>query len=143
MFEAELLTETKTQDPTMDVAISVTDGHFTWDAPPPQPETGKKKGGKKEAPGKDVAETKDKEKIFTLRDVNMDMAKGRLTAIVGRSLKWSVFRVHFGLNKSAQARWVLARRLYWKHSSGRCVVLRERCGSTALWLTAHRQHGYR
>lgn len=68
----------------MDVAISVSDGHFTWDAPPPQMEKGKKKGEKKKhAPVKEISETKEKEKIFTLHDVNMKVAMGQLTAIVG------------------------------------------------------------
>ena len=48
VFEAETLSDTKVQDPDMDVAIKVEHGDFTWDAPPPEADS--KKKGKKSAP---------------------------------------------------------------------------------------------
>ena len=76
----------------MDVAISVVNGHFTWDAPPPASASGKKKGGKKRAPTK-AEDEKEQEKIFTLRDINLEIAKGQLTAIVGEFRGQRVFAV--------------------------------------------------
>ena len=71
----------------MDVAIKVEHGDFTWDAPPPEA-AAKKKGGKKTdgkdgKDGKDVAVVKAPEKVFSLKDINMEIPKGQLTAIVG------------------------------------------------------------
>lgn len=100
MFEAELLTETKIQDPDMDCAISVEGGCFTWDEPPPEASKDKKKEkGSKRAKAakligrgkdvtlddaaKDVAEEKTKDKIFELKDINLEVPKGALVAIVG------------------------------------------------------------
>ncbi|KAI0693122.1 ABC transporter [Cytidiella melzeri] len=95
VFEAELLTETKTQDPGMDVAISVLNGGFTWDAPPPSQveHSGKKKdktskkfkSTKLADAGKDMAAsgTDDNDKIFRLKDITMKIPKGALVAIVG------------------------------------------------------------
>lgn len=79
------MTETKTQDTQMDAAISVADGDFTWDSPPP--EVASKKKGKKGPPGKSspgvVARTEIKEKVFQLKGVNISIPAGQLTAIVG------------------------------------------------------------
>ena len=36
VFDAETLTDTKVQDASMDAAIRVEHGDFTWDAPPPE-----------------------------------------------------------------------------------------------------------
>lgn len=80
VFDAETLTDTKVQDASMDVAIKVERGDFTWDAPPPEAAT-KKKGKKDKAAPAGVAKVP--EKVFTLKDVNMEIPKGQLTAIVG------------------------------------------------------------
>ena len=86
VFNAELLTETKVQDPTMDVAVRVEHGDFTWDAPPPEVASKGKKSKKQDAgKGKDAkdAVAKAPEKVFSLKDINMEIPKGQLTAIVG------------------------------------------------------------
>ena len=83
VFDAETLTDTKVQDPTMDVAVKVEHGDFTWDAPPSEVVT-KKKGKKEDKLAKDkLVQTKAPEKVFALKDVNMEIPKGQLTAIVG------------------------------------------------------------
>lgn len=78
VFEAELISETKIQDPAMDVAIRVVEADFTWDSPPPEVQKGDD--------GKDlVAQTKEiQELVFNLKNVNMEIPKGQLTAIVGK-----------------------------------------------------------
>ena len=96
MFEAEVITETKVQDPTMSEAVKVVNGCFTWDSPPP--EAGRKKKGSRGKKGKatkDVSEKGEQEKkevIFGLKDVNLEIPKGRLTAIVG-SCKFATSRL--------------------------------------------------
>jgi ABC-type glutathione transport system ATPase component len=80
----------------MDVAISVTNGNFTWDAPPPSradKSDKKDKSGKKSKFSKTAKDTavsvkgqepeKAKDKIFTLKDVNLEIPKGALVAVVG------------------------------------------------------------
>lgn len=97
VFEAELLTETKIQDSEMDLAVNVINASFTWDAPPPSHDTDKKDKSKKKSKsskaGKDakiVAEVADiidddkaKEKIFSLKDINLEIPTGSLVAVVG------------------------------------------------------------
>ncbi|KAI0342903.1 ABC transporter [Trametopsis cervina] len=88
VFEAELLTETKIQDPSMEVAVSVVNASFTWDAPPPvqKGKLGKKdKAAAKKAKAIQPVNQGDetKEKIFTLKDINMEIPLGALVAVVG------------------------------------------------------------
>ena len=91
VFEAETITETKIQDPTMDLAVKVVGGDFTWDAPPPEMNKGQSKYSDKKSDlkgrnSKDVKEGEDKkEAVFGLKNVNMEIPKGQLIAIVGRS----------------------------------------------------------
>ncbi|EKM58203.1 uncharacterized protein PHACADRAFT_116921 [Phanerochaete carnosa HHB-10118-sp] len=82
VFEAETLTDTKVQDADMDVAVMVEHGDFTWDAPPPEHES-KKKGKKDKAESKPVDTSAQPEKVFSLKDINMEIPQGQLTAIVG------------------------------------------------------------
>jgi ABC-type protease/lipase transport system fused ATPase/permease subunit len=69
----------------MDVAIKVEHGDFTWDAPPPEAAAKQKKSKKSDAikETQDIAAMKTPEKVFTLKDINMEIPKGQLTAIVG------------------------------------------------------------
>ncbi|PSR72964.1 hypothetical protein PHLCEN_2v11201 [Hermanssonia centrifuga] len=85
VFEAETLSETKIQDPKMDVAVSVVGGDFTWDSPPPEAAKAKKKGhtSKKQIAAPAANEGEVQEKIFNMKDVNMEIPMGQLTAIVG------------------------------------------------------------
>ncbi|KAI0041202.1 ABC transporter [Auriscalpium vulgare] len=89
VFMAELVTETLVIDPTIEPAIEVKDACFTWDAPPPEPETKKKKvyGDKGKAvdaaAAKDAPKDKKDEDIFHMKDINMSVPKGKLVAIVG------------------------------------------------------------
>ncbi|KAL0576170.1 hypothetical protein V5O48_005811 [Marasmius crinis-equi] len=113
VFLAELMAENIKIDPELDVAVSVKNAHFTWDAPPP---TSTKKApappaksvttavtekvkevfnsasGKK-SPAiseKELARTESSEKgsdtddrIFKLRNINLSVPRGQLCAIVG------------------------------------------------------------
>lgn len=79
VFEAETLTDTKVQDVSMDVAVKVQHGDFTWDAPPPEVQS-KKKGKKAE---NKIVGSKTPDKVFSLKDINMEISMGQLTAIVG------------------------------------------------------------
>ncbi|EMD34148.1 hypothetical protein CERSUDRAFT_117637 [Gelatoporia subvermispora B] len=89
VFESETLSETKVQDIDMDAAIEVINGDFTWDGLPPEVETKKKKKGimgRREIPPASTPDEKyaeSKEKIFQLKNVNLSIARGQLTAIVG------------------------------------------------------------
>ncbi|TFY58828.1 hypothetical protein EVJ58_g6166 [Rhodofomes roseus] len=42
VFEAETVHDTQIQDPTLPVAVDAVDASFTWEEPPPEPETAKK-----------------------------------------------------------------------------------------------------
>lgn len=66
----------------MDFAVKVEHGDFTWDAPPPEPES-KKKGKKDKSGTKTPGRTTQPEKVFTLQDISMEIPQGQLTAIVG------------------------------------------------------------
>ncbi|KAF8969223.1 ABC transporter [Flammula alnicola] len=105
VFEAELLEKTHTVDKTLDLAIQVKGASFTWDAPPPDEDYGKhgkKHGGimqssKSKAKAKVVAAAAEKkrmddvdekakneeDRVFKIRDVDMDIPRGQLVAIVG------------------------------------------------------------
>ena len=86
VFEAELLSDAAIQDGDMDDAVQVVGAEFVWDGPPPEaPAKDKKgkKGGKKEAAPQPVAEPKPQESSWKLKDVNLHIPRGQLTAIVG------------------------------------------------------------
>ncbi|KDQ57208.1 hypothetical protein JAAARDRAFT_35814 [Jaapia argillacea MUCL 33604] len=88
VFEAELLSETKVIDPSLPYAIQVKGADFSWDAPPAAVVEPHKKGkgvNKAKGPTKTPVAGPEKQvdKIFGLRDINMDVARGKLTAIVG------------------------------------------------------------
>ncbi|KAG6909964.1 hypothetical protein DXG01_014233 [Tephrocybe rancida] len=97
VFEAELLTDTLVIDPTLDVAVEVTDASFTWDSPPPETEASQKqkrphgaaaKGlaklekAKKAQAAQDKAKS-DEENVFRMKELNMRIPRGQLVAIVG------------------------------------------------------------
>lgn len=91
-FCAELLDEVKENDPDLDVAIRVDSASFTWDAPPPEvvdSKTAKKirkaeKAEKKSGIKVEVVEKEIKEdKIFQLNNINMEIPRGKLVAVVG------------------------------------------------------------
>lgn len=88
VFEAEVIEETQIQDPLLPVAVDVVQADFTWEGPPPEETMKKTKKGSKKA--KDAAEDtgrtveeKHAEKIFGMKNVNVQIPFGQLTAIVG------------------------------------------------------------
>ncbi|KAF9453430.1 ABC transporter [Macrolepiota fuliginosa MF-IS2] len=94
VFEAELLEETRIIDPDLDVALRVKDASFTWDAPAPIDE---KSGSKKKSHGpfhggaskgkpqtsKGNEKAKDTENVFKMSNINLEIPRGKLVAIVG------------------------------------------------------------
>ncbi|KAH7925483.1 ABC transporter [Leucogyrophana mollusca] len=96
VFEAETLDDTLVQNDKLDVALKVEGANFTWDSPPPQPEDPKKlkataraqKGAQKGKPGPPVVTPAKKVEegtahIFKITDVDMEIPRGQLVAIVG------------------------------------------------------------
>lgn len=90
VFEAELLTETLSVDPTLDVAIKVTNASFTWDAPPPEEQTNAKKKRAHGVAAKGAVKSVESKKgttvsskVFEVKDLNMRIPRGQLVAIVG------------------------------------------------------------
>jgi len=85
-------------DPTMDVAIRVRNGQFTWDAAPAAPEgevaeKGGKGGGNPPKAGKDTSPARrvdgvedkpghtgedDDDKIFKLKDIDLEIPRGKV-----------------------------------------------------------------
>lgn len=85
-FDGELLEDSPESAPELDVAVSVKNASFTWDAPPPEPENGKgkKKGGKTGMKRLAKAPEVPKDYIpFVLRDISLEVPRGQLVAIVG------------------------------------------------------------
>ena len=84
VFEAETQTEDNQVDHDLEDAVVIENGEFTWDSPPPQSEKTKKKSSKRVAvvPAAPGAEP---QKVFSMKDVNMTIPMGQLTAIVGKS----------------------------------------------------------
>jgi ABC-type glutathione transport system ATPase component len=97
VFEAEHIIETQIHDASLPVAIEIKDASFTWDSPPPDTASDKKrkrasKNGKndpheqEEASG-DAADPSASEKkdvfVFHLDKINLEVPKGMLLAIVG------------------------------------------------------------
>ncbi|KAL5494990.1 hypothetical protein ACEPAI_452 [Sanghuangporus weigelae] len=86
VFVAELLEEHFKSDPELDVAVRVNSASFTWDSPPPEAEDPKKKRkGKKEQKAivLDEEKTENRDKVFTVRDIDLEIPRGSLVAIVG------------------------------------------------------------
>ncbi|KAI0783557.1 P-loop containing nucleoside triphosphate hydrolase protein [Abortiporus biennis] len=86
VFEAETLAESKLQDVEMTEAIHVVDADFTWDSPPPEAISQKKKGQDKKTsiPLIQGSGANDgKQKVFSLKGINLSIPPGQLTAIVG------------------------------------------------------------
>jgi ABC-type multidrug transport system fused ATPase/permease subunit len=96
VFEAEVFTEERIEDPSLSCAIEVKSASFTWDSPPPEPEDKKKRksshGGRAAAKAKAEAEKADKpkqsddkssENVFKMTNINLEIPKGKLVGIVG------------------------------------------------------------
>ncbi|CAL1716557.1 unnamed protein product [Somion occarium] len=88
VFEAETLIETKSIDEDMKDAVIIEHGEFTWDSPPPQALSTKKKGllGGTKTPKRQSTSTPNagsEMKVFSMKDVNLTIPEGQLTAIVG------------------------------------------------------------
>ena len=95
-FEAELLEETHRIEESLDVALDVQGASWTWDAPPPNQERGKKKSkqkghspsGKKNPEGAakvsdPTAQQKGEEMVFKVEDVSFRIPRGKLVGVVG------------------------------------------------------------
>lgn len=82
VFEAETQTEDKTMDADMQDAVVVENGEFTWDSPPPAEKSKKKSGSKRQSVVAPVASA-ETQKVFGMKDVNLTIPMGQLTAIVG------------------------------------------------------------
>jgi ABC-type glutathione transport system ATPase component len=96
VFEAETFTERQIQDPSLSCAIEVKGASFTWDSPPPELDVKKKPatphGRTAAAKAKEHAEKaekarlqdeKNKENVFKMTNINLEVPKGQLVAIVG------------------------------------------------------------
>ncbi|KAF8322189.1 hypothetical protein DL93DRAFT_2051237 [Clavulina sp. PMI_390] len=101
VFTAELVEESpesteksgpRPANTDLDFAIQVKGGQFTWDGAPPSETTGKKGGpGKKKEDKKAKAPAVEEklspaeaeERIFKLRDIEFELPKGKLCAVVG------------------------------------------------------------
>ena len=104
VFEAELLEKTHTVDTGIEHALEVKGASFTWDSPPPEEDYTKhaKKGGrmmqsskaKAKAAKKAAANNKhreeqdekaknEEERVFKIKEVTMNVPRGKLVAIVG------------------------------------------------------------
>lgn len=87
IFEAELLEDTRIIDHNLDVALRIEDVSFTWEAPAPRNETDssqQNKGDKSKASIKMTdGGSQQPEKIFSMPDINLEIPRGQLVAIVG------------------------------------------------------------
>ena len=85
VFEAETLDDTKIQDAEMKNAIEIIGAEFVWDGPPPEAAVkGKKVKADKKKGALPTSEPKSQESEFKLKDVNLIIPEGQLTAIVGK-----------------------------------------------------------
>ena len=96
VFEAETLDDTKIQDAEMKNAIEIIGAEFVWDGPPPEAAVkGKKvKADKKKGTLTPTSEPKSQESEFKLKDVNLIIPEGQLTAIVGKYQRMQLSVVH-------------------------------------------------
>ena len=102
VFEAELLEKSHTVDEDLTVAIEVKGATFTWDAPPPDEQKDNKQHQtrfssqfqsskhsvkvKAAVDGPDEKarlQAEEEEQIFQIKDVNMEIPRGLLVAVVG------------------------------------------------------------
>ncbi|KAI6099708.1 ABC transporter [Pisolithus sp. B1] len=93
VFVAETSDETLVHNQGLDFALMVKGASFSWDIPPPQPEDPKKlKGGKRakldnkgtSKPSSPAQQKQvDEANIFQIKDVNLEIPRGQLVAIVG------------------------------------------------------------
>lgn len=95
VFEAETQDADKTMDEHMQHAVIMEDGEFTWDSPPPQAaeKSKKKSGSSRQSAVITQAAVAEPQKVFGMKDVNLTIPMGQLTAIVGR--------YHFALSRIA------------------------------------------
>ena len=87
-FTAELISETFEQEPELDHALEVENASFTWDSPPPdegKEQKGKTKKRRSESKPEPASKSKDvvKETLFKLKQINFEIPRGQLLAIVG------------------------------------------------------------
>lgn len=145
VFEAELLDEAHIQSDDLDLALKIKGASFTWDSSPPEVEErtkGSGKGAKGNAAEKawtrheaendtrKAAATKVKredERVFKVRDVDMEVGRGQLVAIVGAvgsgktsllqgiigEMRKTAGEVHFGgsVGYCPQSAWIQVGRL--------------------------------
>ncbi|KZP02968.1 hypothetical protein FIBSPDRAFT_769650 [Athelia psychrophila] len=89
VFEAETLTETQVQDPSISCAVEIAGAEFSWDTPPLQTEDLKKskRAQKKLAHAPPAAQAKPKQARedvpFTVKSTDLSIPRGQLIAIVG------------------------------------------------------------
>ncbi|TCD64284.1 hypothetical protein EIP91_004292 [Steccherinum ochraceum] len=83
VFEAETISEDRITDEDMKFAVTVTDGNFTWDSPPPEAPGKQKKDKSKGAAAVVPVKSEGTDKVFGLSNVNLSIYEGQLTAIVG------------------------------------------------------------
>ena len=109
MFEAELLEKTHEVNEDLPVAIEVKGATFTWDTPPPDEHNGKNKTKKqsrfssqfhsskhnakveaatnsaneKSQTEKAKLQAEEEDRVFQVRDVSMEIPRGKLVAVVG------------------------------------------------------------
>ncbi|KAI6165735.1 ABC transporter [Pisolithus thermaeus] len=93
VFVAETSDETLVHNQGLDFALRVKGASFSWDIPPPQPEDPKKlkvgsrakldKKGTSKPSSPAQQKQVDKANIFQIKDVNLEIPRGQLVAIVG------------------------------------------------------------
>ncbi|KIL64510.1 hypothetical protein M378DRAFT_163292 [Amanita muscaria Koide BX008] len=95
VFEAEVLGKTYEIDSDLDVALDVQNASWTWDAPPPDTDKGKKKSGKsgrKSRPSSSEKKGREstvdpingqQDNVFEVQDVSLKIPRGKLVAVVG------------------------------------------------------------
>jgi ABC-type bacteriocin/lantibiotic exporter with double-glycine peptidase domain len=93
VFVAELLTDTRQIDPSLDVAVLVQGATFQWDGVRPDEDAGKKgKPGKRvetksgpveKAPVETVVTPLSPDQVYKLQNINIAIPRGQLCAIVG------------------------------------------------------------
>ncbi len=79
----------------MDAAVTVVDGDFTWDSPPPEVLSKNERQKALSTKPKPVGGPESKEKVLQLKDINLTIPEGKLTAIVGQyRISFSHFLIH-------------------------------------------------
>ncbi|KAF9255406.1 ABC transporter [Marasmius fiardii PR-910] len=81
IFEAETVDETRSIDESVDYAIQVHEGTFTWDPPPPEAPDKRKPKKCEPAPTEKLLGDS---KPFTLPSISVTIPRGQLVAIVGQ-----------------------------------------------------------